>query len=88
MAIVAGQITVGHTAAVLIHQTDVDGCDIIISADIAENRHVSLGAANVTVGTGFIFDGGSNLHFTMPAGSALYGITNTGTATVSKLVSD
>ncbi len=88
MAIVAGQITVTNTAAVLIHQTDADGCDIIVSADIGSGQHVELGAANVTAGTGFIFDGGSNLHFAMPAGSALYGITNSGTATVSKLVSD
>ena len=88
MAIVAGQITVTTTAPVLIHQTDADGCDIILAADIGTNQHVVLGPPDVTVTTGLIFDGGSNLHFTMPPGSALYGISNNGTAVVSKLVSD
>ena len=88
MALTAGQITVTAAAAVLIHQTDADGCDIILAADISPGQHVELGPAGVTVSTGFIFDGGSNLHLTMPAGSALYGIANTGTAIVSKLVSD
>lgn len=88
MALIAGQITVTTAAAVLIHQTDADGCDIILAADISAGQHVALGAAGVTTSNGFIFDGGNNLHLNMPAGSALYGIANTGTATVSKLVSD
>lgn len=88
MPIVAGQITVGNVTAALIHQTDADGCDIVIAADISPGQHVELGPSAVTASTGFIFDGGSNLHFTMPPASAIYGITNTGSCTVSKLVGD
>lgn len=88
MALVAGRITVTSVAAVLIHQTDADGCDIILAADISAGQHIALGPVGVTTSNGFIFDGGSNLHLTMPAGSALYGIANNGTVIVSKLVSD
>lgn len=86
MPIVAAQITVSNTAAVLIHQTDADGCDIVLAADISAGQHVELGPSSVTATDGFIFDGGTNLHFTMPPGSALYAITNTGSCIVSKLV--
>jgi hypothetical protein len=88
VAIVAGQTTVNSSAAVLIHQTDADGCDIILAADIGAGQHVCLSPVGVTTSTGYIFDGGRDLHYKMPPGSVLYGIANSGTCTVSKLVSD
>lgn len=88
MAIVASQISVGTAAAVLIHQTDADGCDMILAADIGAGQHVCFGPAGVTSSTGYIFDGGRDIHFIMPPGSALYAIANSGTCTVSKLVSN
>lgn len=88
MALTAGQVTANSTSAVLLHQTDADGCDILVAADIGSGQHVCLGPAGVTTSTGYIFDGGRDIHFTMPAGSALYVIANSGTCTVSKLVSD
>lgn len=88
MALVAAQISVDNSAPVLIHQTDADGCDIIIAADIGSGQHVCLGPSNVTTSTGYIFDGGRDLHITMLPAQALYGITNSGTSTVSKLVTN
>ena len=88
MALTAGQITVNSAAAVLIHQTDADGCTVTLAADIGAGQHVVLGPAGVTTSTGYIFDGGRDIHVMLPAGSALYGIANAGTCTVSKLVSD
>ena len=87
MALVAGQITASTTAA-LFHQTDVDGCDLVIAADISAGQHVSIGPAGVTTANGFIFDGNNILHIKLPPAAALYVVTNTGTCTVSKLVSD
>lgn len=87
MALVAGQITASTTAA-LLHQTDADGCELSISANIGTGQHVYIGPLGVTTSNGFILDGQNIFYIKLPAAAALYGVTDSGTCIVSKLVSD
>lgn len=86
MPLISGQVTADTTTPVLIHQTDADGCHMILEANCSTGQHVYLGPAGVSSTTGYIFDGGSNLEIDLPPGSALYGLANNNTVVISKLV--
>jgi hypothetical protein len=83
--ITSAQVAVG-TTRVLLHRTDADGCFIAVHADVGSGSHIHLGDSAVTTANGFELDGHAALQFYMPPTSALYGVKDSGTATVSIMV--
>jgi hypothetical protein len=80
--ITTAQIEVG-TTRVLLHQTDADGCHLSIHADIGAGSHIHIGNATVTTANGYQLDGHETFQISMPPTSALYGVKDSSTATVS-----
>lgn len=85
MPITTAQIEVS-TTRVLLHQTDADGCNIIVHADVGAGSHIHLGNSTVTTADGFELDGHDSLSFFMPPASSLHAVQEAGTNTVSVLV--
>lgn len=82
MPITTSQVTVG-TTRVLLHQTDADGCDLVIHAGVSAGTHIHLGDATVTTANGYELDGHESLQISMPPTTAIYAVKDSGTATVS-----
>jgi hypothetical protein len=82
MPITTSQVTVG-TTRVLLYQTDADGCHLSIHAAVGSGSHIHLGDVTVTTANGYELDGHETFQISMPPTSALYGVKDTGTATVS-----
>jgi hypothetical protein len=87
MPITTSQVTVG-TTRVLLHQTDADGCNISVHSDAAAGTHIHLGDATVTTANGYELDGHDTFQISMPPTTALYGVKDSGTATVSIMVTN
>lgn len=87
MPITTAQVVVS-TTRVLLHQTDADGCNIIVHADVGPGSHIHLGDSTVTTANGFELDGHDNLSFFMPPASSLHAVQGAGTSTVSVLVAN
>jgi hypothetical protein len=83
--ITTSQVTVG-TTRVLLHQTDADGCTILVHSDAGGGTDTYLGNATVTAANGYQLDGQTNIQFALPPTSALYGVTSSGSHTLSILV--
>ncbi len=84
MPITTSQVTVG-TTRVLLHQTDADGCTISLHMEAGSGQHIHIGDATVTTANGLEIDAHQVIQFTLPPTSALYGVKDSGTATISIL---
>ena len=87
MSITSAQYTLTTTAQ-LIHQADADGCLITIANHAGTGSHAYLGAADVSSSTGHLIDGKQSISLVLTPGTAVYGITDSGTTLVSKIVSN
>lgn len=86
MAVTSNQVTC-TTAATLIVPSDTDGASVVVKN--TGDRKVYLGPAGVTSGTGFELSstGTVTLEIFLGPGEALYGITASGSCTVSYISS-
>jgi hypothetical protein len=83
VAITSGQVNL-TTSATLIAQADSDGCAVTVH--IPGNSSAYFGNGTVTTSTGFYLDKNAGpKSFSLTAGDALYGITTSGTVTVTYL---
>ncbi len=87
MPITTAQIEVG-TTRVLLHQTDADGCHLSIHADVGAGSHIHIGNATVTTANGYELDGHVTFQISMPPTTAIYAVQDSGTATVSIMVTN
>lgn len=85
MALTVDVYTVG-TTPVLIHQTDADGCHIILHQ---EANHTLIGPDATTVATvGYPLHAHVDFGFYMPPASKIYAVTTSGSTSVWKLVTE
>ena len=84
MAITTGQYGL-LAAAQLIHQTDADGCHIVVHTD---GNHITIGGDGLSPTTGYTLDSHVDFHLDMPPGTRLWAIDTQENATLWKLVTD
>jgi len=83
MAITNGQVSL-TSAATLIVQADSDGCAVTIH--IPGNSSAYIGDSAVSSSTGLFLDKASGPRmFSLTAGDQLYGVSSTGTVTMTYL---
>ena len=87
MPITTAQISVS-TSRVLLHQTDADGCNISVHSDAGTGTDTFLGDVTVTASNGFELDGQTFIQLDMPPTTAIYAVQDSGTATVSIMVTN
>ncbi len=87
MPITTAQVSVS-TTRVLLHQTDADGCHLSIHADIGSGSHIHIGDATVTTANGYELDGHDTFQISMPPTTAIYAVKDSGTGTVSIMVTN
>lgn len=74
------------TTPVLIHQTDADGCHIVLHQ---EANHTLIGDDSATVATvGYPLHAHVDFAFYMPPGTKIYAVTTSGETQFWKLVTD
>jgi len=72
------------TTPVLIHQTDADGCHVVLHQD---GNHTLIGPDSATVAvSGYPLHAHVDFEFEMPPGSRIYGVTGSGSGSFWKLV--
>ena len=82
---VLGKQTTVATTATLIHKATTNGCMVIVRNPTG-GAAVTLGAAAVVAGAGYILPGGDAETIPLPPGDSLFGIVAASTQALSVLV--
>ena len=80
MSIVVGQVTIGTEATLIATATNSDKCEITF---ISTANDVYIGKSDVTVSSGFHLRSYVPITLKVGRGDTIYGITNSGTHTLS-----
>jgi len=84
VALVTGKYLL-TAAAQLIHQTDADGCHIVVHTD---GNHIYIGPDGLTATNGYTLDAHVDFRIDMPPGTRLWALDTQANATLWKLVTD
>lgn len=82
MSLTASQLSIDGTAVKI---AEAEGMPLEVHIHIASGS-LYVGTSNVSTTAGYKLDNGTRETFTVPDGSALYGIANGGTSTVYVLI--
>jgi hypothetical protein len=88
MAVISKRVTVG-TTAVELFTADTDGNTLYMT--LTSNGHIDMGGPSVTVNNGMRLDHGTSsipAIFYLGAGESIWAVTDTGTETITILITN